>query len=44
MSRDSGEKAVVRIIAIAVATFFEYAVSEIMERVFEWARARTKRD
>jgi hypothetical protein len=44
MSRDNGEKALISMIAVAVATFVELAVKEALGRLIDWARARTKRD
>jgi hypothetical protein len=44
VSKDNAEKTLIHMLAIAVATFFERAVTELLERAIEWARAQKKRD
>jgi hypothetical protein len=43
-SRNDGESAVIAVIAVALAAALERAVTEVLGRVIDWARARTKRD
>ncbi len=43
MSNENGKKALIKVIAIAVATFVEYAVTEALECVLDWAGKRKKR-